>query len=233
MNPYGPPPPNQTDSMLSHLFRSLVQLAQPPQWAHANPGVASGHETPEERQALLTLPSAAQLGGNQPYPFVRMPFFPTAPWMSTNPNVGYQTRYYQSQLSSGASDYSVGATAVRNVQFDLPCRVVAINAAARPTNWASPPQINGQDYFPTEISSGLLFSIQVVSPSGDKLHVQQLLGSTVVGLGREPGEIGGHGYNVDNGGSLSINITPWLADLTIDIALVCLELRAPRNFAIR
>lgn len=239
MNPFDtqqPQQPTLADAMIGQILRSAVRLAQPPQWAQPNPNhpsVMSGSETEQERQALLTMPSAAQLGGNQPYPFVRMPFFPTAPWMSTNPNVGYQTRYYQAQVASNAADYTVGSVSMRNANFDLPVRVVAINAAARPTNWSTPPTINGVDYMPTDQSSGLLYSIQVVSPSGDKLHVQPLLGSTVVGFGRQPGEIGGHGYNVDNGGSLQINIIPWLAGLTIDICFVCLELRAPRNFAIR
>lgn len=232
MNPFQQQQPSN-DSFLGHMFKSMMHLAQPPAWAQPNPSVASGFETPEERQALLQMPSAAQMGGAQPYPFVRMPFFPTAPWMSTNPNVGYQTRYYSTQLASSSGDYSVGSAAIRPVQFDIPVRVVAINAVARPTLWTTPPVINTVDFLPSEITSGLLFSIQVLSPSGDKLHVNSVLASTVVGLGREPGEIGGHGYNVDNGGSLSVNLTPWMEDLTIDVVFVCCELRAPRNFAMR
>jgi hypothetical protein len=230
---FPPPPTPPADSFLAHLFKSMVQLAQPPQWAASNPHVMSGHETEEERSALVQMPSAGQMGGAQPYPFVRMPFYPTAPWMSTNPNVGYQTRYYSTQLASSDSGYAVGSASIRNIQFDIPVRVAAINTAVRPTVWTSPPQINSVDFLPSEITQGLLFDIQVLAPSGDKLHVNPILGSAVTGIGREPGEIGGHGYNVDNGGSASINITPWMAGLTIYVVFVCLELRGPRNFGVR
>ena len=59
------------------------------------------------RQALLAMPSAGQLGGPGPVPFVRYPFFPTAPFYSTNPNVGYQTRFYSTGIQYTDPDYSV------------------------------------------------------------------------------------------------------------------------------
>ena len=47
------------------------------------------------------------------------------------------------------------------------------------------------------------------------------------------GGVGGHGYNIDQGATLICGITPLVANLRIDITFVCLEMRAPRNFAIR
>lgn len=69
--------------------------------------------------------------------------------------------------------------------------------------------------------------------TGDKLHTFPRLASTVVGNQKNPGEIGGHGYNIDQGASLQIGITPLIDDVRIDITLICLEMRAPRNFNIR
>ena len=74
--------------------------------------------------------------------------------------------------------------------------------------------------------------------TGDKLHTEQRLASTILGTGGEPGEIGGHGYNIDQGASLICGITPLTGPavtpaLRIDITFVCLEMRGPRNFSIR
>ena len=46
-----------------------------------------------------------------------------------------------------------------------------------------------------------------------------------------PGEIGAHGYNIDQGASVQLGITPLVDNLRIDITLVCLEMRGPRNFS--
>jgi len=185
------------------------------------------------RSAVIAQPSSAQLGGAQPLPFVRFPFYPTAPWYSTNPNVGYQVRYYSAALASTDSDFNVGSEVTRTVQFDLPCRVIAFNGASAPTDWSSPPQINGADFLPSKINMNLLYRFRVEYTTGDKLQTAARLAETVLGTGSEPGEIGGHGYNIDQGASLQLSITPLLADITIDISIVCLEMRAPQNFNIR
>lgn len=176
------------------------------------------------RSAVVAMPSSAQLGGEQPLPFVRFPFFPTAPWYSTNPNVGYQVRFYSTGVNSSDVDYVVGSEMVRTVQFDIPVRVVAINGAA----------INKQDLTLLNAQNmNLQYLFRVEYTMGDKLHTEARLADTVVGRSVNPGEIGGHGYNVDQGGTLVCGITPLAADLRIDITFVCLEMRAPRNFNIR
>ena len=55
----------------------------------------------------------------------------------------------------------------------------------------------------------------------------------MLGTAQNPGEIGGHGYNIDQGASVTIGITPLVPNLRVDISLHCLEMKAPRNFAIR
>lgn len=185
------------------------------------------------RQAVVSMPSAAQLGGEQPLPFVRFPFFPTAPWYSTNPQVGYQVRYYSAGVNYNDADYvSAGTELIRTVQFDLPVRLIAINGAAIPINaQTGQPDVTSNAF--TEQAMNLQYLFRAEYTSGDKLHTQSRLASTVVGTSRNPGEIGGHGYNIDQGATLVLGITPLLLNLKIDISLVCLEMRAPRNFAIR
>jgi hypothetical protein len=176
------------------------------------------------RSALIAMPTAAQLGGDQPLPFVRFPFFPTSPWYSTNPNVGYQTRFYSCGIASSDADFQVGSEVTRPVQFDLPCRVIAINGSCVD---------EGDVSRFTEQNMNLAYLFRVEYSTGDKLHVFPRLAATVVGTMRNPGEIGGHGYNIDQGASVQLGITPLIADLRIDITLVCLEMRGPRNFSVQ
>lgn len=182
------------------------------------------------RSAVIAMPSSAQLGGEQPLPFVRFPFFPTAPWYSTNPNVGYQVRFYSTGVSAADVDYVVGSEMVRTVQFDIPVRVVAINGAAIFRTW---PEDGNLAYQLNAQNMNLTYLFRVEYTMGDKLHTEARLADTVVGRSVNPGEIGGHGYNVDQGATLVCGITPLVANLRIDITFVCLEMRAPRNFNIR
>lgn len=177
------------------------------------------------RSAVIAMPSAAQLGGNPELPFVRFPFFPTAPWYSTNPNVGYQVRYYSTGITSADADFVVGSESLRSIQFDLPCRLIAFNGAAV--------ALEDPGIGLNENNMNLQYLFRAEYTTGDKLHTFPRLASTVVGSGQRPGEIGGHGYNIDQGATLLIGITPLRDDIRIDITAVCLEMRAPRNFTVR
>jgi hypothetical protein len=189
---------------------------------------------PPHRQALVSMPTSAQLGGGGVQPFVRFPFYPTAPWYSTDVNVGYQVRYYSAGLVSTDADYSLGQEAIRTVQFDLPCRLIAINGAlSHFTNagamQAAPDTINEQ-------TMNLCYLFRSEYTTGDRLQTAARLATTVVGTAKNPGEIGGHGYNIDQGATLILGITPLIAaaalsTVRIDITLVCLEMRGPRNFS--
>jgi hypothetical protein len=189
---------------------------------------------PPHRQALVSMPTSAQLGGGGVQPFVRFPFYPTAPWYSTDVNVGYQVRYYSAGLVSTDADYSLGQEAIRTVQFDLPCRLIAINGAlSHFTNagamQAAPDTINEQ-------TMNLCYLFRSEYTTGDRLQPAARLATTVVGTAKNPGEIGGHGYNIDQGATLILGITPLIAaaalsTVRIDITLVCLEMRGPRNFS--
>jgi len=231
--PYGQPQQHQP------------QTAQPPQYgfdpsynygqsetafgpsgAHG-PLAAPPHQHEGSRSALIQMPSAGQLGGAGQVPFVRYPFFPTAPFYSTNPNVGYQTRYYSVGVLYTDADYTVGSEMLRVAQFDIPCRLVAFNGSAV-SYFGSPAVISA---LPLGVKPNDTYLFRAEYTTGDKLHISARLGSTVVGSDENPGEIGGTGYTIDQGASLSIAITPLMANLRIDITLVCLEMRGPRNFS--
>jgi len=167
------------------------------------------------RSAALRMPSVGDMGGKAPGvpPWYRQGFYPTAPFYSTDPQVGYQSRFY----SGGIVNQTVNIEQIVTVQFDIPVRLIAINGACFNT------QTN---------TSGTLdqFLFRLEYTTGDKLHTAARLASTVVGSAERPGEIGGAGYTVDQGASVILGITPLVANLRIDITLVCLEMRGPRNF---
>jgi hypothetical protein len=174
------------------------------------------------REAVVRMPTAAEMGGPGPVKWVRYPFFPTAPFYSTDPNVGYQTRYYSALLISTEADYTVGTEAIRTIQFDIPSRLIAINGASFNTaaGNALPVGVGPRDTF--------LFRLEYTQ--GDRLHINARLASTVLGTGERPGEIGGAGWTIDQGASVVLGITPLIANLRIEVTLVCMEMRGPRNY---
>jgi len=181
----------------------------------------------QQRQALLSMPTASQMGGQGPISFVRFPYYPTAPFYSTNPNVGYQTRFYSAGVLYTDADYQVGSEMIRTVQFDIPCRMIAMNGSAL-YYFGNPVAVAA---LPLGVKPNDTYLFRAEYTTGDKLHVAARLGSTVVGSDENPGEIGGAGYTIDAGASFVLGITPLIPNLRIDITLVCLEMRGPRNFS--
>lgn len=183
---------------------------------------------PLDATAALAMPTVGQMGGNGAGgapAWVRFPFFPTAPFYSTNPNVGTQVRFYSTGLLNTDADVAIGSESIRNIQFDIPCRVIAINGSCVNTAalGAMPVGVNPRDCF--------LFRAEYTT--GDRLHVAARLGSTVLGTMERPGELGGVGYTIDQGGSLVIGITPINpipAAFRIDITLHVMEMRGSANF---
>lgn len=192
-------------------------------WGNTN----QGPPPQQTRSAVITMPTAAQMGGAGPIQFVRFPYYPTAPFYSTNPNVGYQTRFYSAGVLYTDADYQVGSEMIRTVQFDIPCRMIAINGSAL-YYFGNPVAVAS---LPLGVKPNDTYLFRAEYTTGDKLHTASRLGSTVVGSDENPGEIGGTGYTIDAGASFIIGVTPLLPNLRIDITLVCLEMRGPRNFS--
>ena len=176
------------------------------------------------REAKINMPQAQDMGGRNPQlpAFVRAPYYPTAPFYSTNPNVGYQTRFYSAGLIATDADYAINTEAIRTIQFDIPCRLIAINGASQTTG--------GVVGTLTGLNSRDLFLIRLEYTTGDQLTTNARLGSNVCGLNGQPGEIGGTGFTVNTGASFVVGITPLFAALRVDITLVCLEMRGPSNY---
>ena len=175
----------------------------------------------QPQQAYTQMPYAQDMGGTQPDQpkFVRAPFYPTAPFYSTNETVGYQSRYYSTGISNGTTNVEQ----LQRIQFDLPCRLIAINASVQTTE-GTIDRIVGN---PLD-----LFLISLAYTTGDQILVGTRLASTVCGTGSEPAELGGTGYAINTGASMQIGITPLFADLRIDVVLVCLEMRGSTNYSV-
>ena len=166
---------------------------------------------PSGTGAMIRPPSLSDLGGSGQQPWIQFPFFPTAPFVSKSPNVD--------------SDYIVNSEAVRTIQFDIPCRVIAINGGGVYYDAA-----NNIQSLPEGYSINDLFLFRLEYTTGDKLHTGSRLASTCIGNAQNPGEIGGVGFTVDQGSSIQLIITPLISNLRIDITLHCLEIRGQRNF---
>ena len=178
------------------------------------------------RQPVIQNPNMEQLGGVHPGApaFVRMPFFPTAPYYSTRPGVGYQTRFYGTTLLGTDDDYTVNSEAIRIVQFDMPCVMVAINGGAFNTAVGNA--------LPNGVMPNDCYLFRMEYTNGDKLMTAARLASTCIGTQENPGELGGSGYTINPGASVVLGITPLIEDLRIDITLVCLEARGASNYTL-
>ena len=179
----------------------------------------------------IQMPNAQDMGGTNPSmpPFVRSPYYPTAPFYSTDPNVGYQTRFYSTGIVYNTDYQTANSEVVRRVQFDLPCRLIAVNGAAIPLTVAGGDDINLTDMSGLDPRDFFLFRMEYTT--GDQITVSPRLGSNVLGTNEgSQGELGGVGYTINAGGSLVIGLTPLYRNLRIDITLVCLEMRGASNF---
>ena len=179
----------------------------------------------------IQMPFAQDMGGTNPSmpPFVRSPYYPTAPFYSTDPNVGYQTRFYSTGIVYNTDYTTANSEVVRRVQFDLPCRLIAVNGASIPLTVTGGDDINLTDMSGLDPRDFFLFRMEYTT--GDQITVSPRLGSNVLGTNEgNQGELGGVGYTINAGGSLVIGITPLYRNLRIDITLVCLEMRGASNF---
>jgi hypothetical protein len=201
------------------------QFGRPVQgYGAASSAPAPGQGAPTAR---MTMPVVGEMGGLNPQQpsWVRFPFFPTAPYYSTNPNVGYQIRYYSTGIQSTDNDVLINTETIRTITFDIPARIIAINASCVNTAalGALPIGVDPRDCF--------LFRVEYTT--GDRLHIAPRLGSTVTGTAGKPGELGGTGYTVDQGAALVVGITPINPippNFRIDVTFHALELRGSANF---
>lgn len=175
-----------------------------------------------QRSAVIQMPTTGQMGGQVPGrpAFIRAPFFPTAPFLSTDPNVGYQTRWYTQNFSSTDPAYNINSEKILRFQFDIPVRLCAMNGA-------SVDNTGVLDYAGYGLNN---FLFRAEYTNGDKLVTEAVLASTILGTAQRPGELGGVGWTMQPGSTLIVGITPLRDDLFISVALQCLEMRAATNY---
>ena len=188
----------------------------------------------QQNSAVVSQPNIGQMGGTNPNApkWFRFPFFPTAPFYSTNPNVATQVRYYSAGITSTDTDVTLGQETIRTVTFDIPARVIAVEGSFAYT--ANP---NTDNFLANGGRPLDTFLFRIEYTTGDRLHINPRLATTVLGTAENPGEIGGVGYTVDQGASLICGFTP-LNNITdangtawrIDVTFHCLEMRGSANF---
>jgi hypothetical protein len=202
------------------------QAPPPPQWPQHQPG-SRGFEPPPPQpgsSAMMVSPQhrdlaqAATNNGDQLY---RRPFYPTAPIYY--PGAGKVTRSYAVQVLSTDTDNVVGSAIPRTITFPQPVVLVARNGAAfsSAAGNAFPVGLGPRDVFLVKMTIG---------QTSEAIDTLAVLASTVLGTGERPGEIGGDGWVIDAGNTLTIEITPLVADMRISVALIVLEQRGRANF---
>lgn len=178
-------------------------------------------------QPVIQLPSMGNLAGNQPPipPFVRMPFYPTAPRYSTMPNVGFFVRVYSVTLLYTDSDYVVGSEARRPLTFDIPGTAVEFNGGSFVQGGVT-------NAFPVGVGPLDCFLVQAELQTSEKVITSASLASAVLGTGQRPGELGNTGITVGPGSQIIFGITPLLANLRVTVTVKVLEARGPTNYTV-
>lgn len=177
-------------------------------------------------QAVVQMPMLQDLGGDPASgkpPWFRAPYRPTAPFYSTRPDVGYTTRFYSQGINSATdADYAAGTESIRIIQFDNPAVGIWLTGGVfnNAVGNALPVSVNPLD----------LFLVRFEYVQGDQLTTNARLGSNVLGTAAQPGEVGGVGWVFNTGSTVTVGITPLVANLRIDVTIACLEFRGPSNF---
>jgi hypothetical protein len=207
------------------------------QGAYGSPGMpgSDGASSPGAPQpvapqspggAILSIPTLSDMNAANPNKVknVRAPFYPTAPYYSTDQNVGHRVRYYSKSLSPSDTGYAVNSSTPVKQAFDIPGYLVALNASAfnEAAGNAFPVGVNPLDTFKINIEW---------SGSRQKLVTEDALGSTVFGRLGLVGELGGTGWAVDAGGTIVFNITPLIANTFINVVMVISEVIPPTNYS--
>jgi len=197
-------------------------------WGHpaygmpAVTGVAVTPGNPVGGGAAINMPSRAQMGGEGgPLPpWQRVPVYPPQLLLSTNKYVGHQTRDY----GAGILNIAINTVTTATVQFDTPSILFALTASAFTTDGVGLPV--GREALDT-------FLIGLEHSNGDRLTTTARLGSTICGSASQPRLVGGNGWVFDRGSTAVFLITPLMANLRIDVNLMCIEERGPSNLTNR
>lgn len=115
------------------------------------------------------------------------------------------------------------ASQAQTLQFDSPCVIYMRTAGVR--------QATGQALNASTNNLLNLFDVQFTRGSvGALLDIDSGMGGTLCGTSERPAYIGGRAWQFDNGNSLTITVTPSLANLIIDVTVGFVAFLGPDNF---
>jgi len=164
-----------------------------------------------------TLASQGQAAGDQWYR--HQVYYPEPPFpMSKETALQPRLRPITSLVN-----VAINTSTPRTIQFDIPCAVYAVSAAAVKTDGQALPA--GMDPLNT-------FTIQYEHTNGDRFSTAAGLGSTMVGDAKFPMLLGGVGWLFDRGSALLTTVVPLQANMRIDVVFWTIEIRGGRNYGV-
>ncbi len=192
------------------------------QYGYGMPGVPGVAVTPGQPVggggAAINMPGRAQMGGQGDLPpWMRVPIWPPQLLLSTNKQVGHQTRDY----GTGILNIAANTSTPRSISFDIPALIFQFNAAVVDT--AGGPLPAGTDPLDT-------LTIGIEHSHGEQLLAGGArLGSAVCGSAARPRFVGGNGWVFNAGSTMIVTLTPLRPNLRIDVVVQVIEERGPTN----
>jgi hypothetical protein len=174
-------------------------------------GVAARQVAPGPMMLATLTPDSTEQRIYGGIPHEEVPVFEPMPWLPTAPGVAWGLNDRVTTLTNG----TINVQAWTPMGFDFPSAIYAITAAVRTTDGS---QISAA--FGTVLD---VFDIQFRLAQGRLWQTSAALGSSVCGTGERPRKLGRPCWRFNNGAVLRIGITPFLANLRIDIVCYTLE----------
>jgi len=176
----------------------------------------NGPPAHDNAMAALDPPSAYGQTGGQKVPWYREPVLEPRVFFPNDLYTAKQIRWRSVVVENEAAN----AEAIRLINIDIPSTVYAIVGAARDTGAATQFNDGGRNEF----------LVRFRHNSGDQLTPQPALGTLFTGDARFPALVGAAGWVFNRGGSVEVGITPLRANLRIDVAVWCVEIRSHTNY---
>lgn len=174
------------------------------------PGQATSSLNPPSHWARM------QQMGQQAQWWIRPQLYYPMPQILEGEGIAYQLR----QRVLSFANTTINAAAVQTWRFDVPGPIYAFTGSA----WFDTGAALPVGYDPRD-----LFKVQFQQANGDLLTEQPVLGSTILGTGKQPAFTGRSAWMVDNGTSIVATIIPLFADLEVELVAWHYEVRGPTN----
>lgn len=150
--------------------------------------------------------------------FEELPVAMPMPWLPIDANIGLSLNDRVVTFTNATANTQTSQV----ISFDLPCAVFQLNAAVRSTNANLPATVDD----PLD-----LIRVQFKTTGGYQFQTSDVLGSTILGSAKRPGNLGRSGWRFEPGASLTVFFTPLVADLQVDIVIRTIVSPGPGNIA--